>query len=253
MGNCFPTYKQHLDRLMHMPYTERFRPIKWDRGINGWWQDAQRCLGSWLLLISVGFKQPLHLCGSGSIWLRKGILLASDSLFFPPLDWHYYPEKHELLWLQETGMSWGLSSKTTQVWFPRGWHPVCSISHHCSNTPSHLHDLPCPQFHGHFTVPAPVLPLPSHPLGLFVCARDGIVWVMVELSASASTIKSPWFSPYFSDLSILETSEPLFGGISHAGDLWCDWQQGCCGACWTACLWEELSQQGLLGPSPFGR
>lgn len=79
MENCFPTYKQHLDR--HMPYSERFRPSKWDRGINGWQQDAQRCLGSWLLLISVGFKQPLHLCGSGSIWHFACFRLT---FFFPP-------------------------------------------------------------------------------------------------------------------------------------------------------------------------
>ena len=42
-------------------------------------------------------------------------------------------------------MSRCLNSRTTQVWFPRGWLPACSIPHHCSSTPSHFHDLPCPQ------------------------------------------------------------------------------------------------------------
>lgn len=53
--------------------------------------------GSWLLLVSVGFKQFLHFCVSGCLWLRKGILPVSDLLFFlPGTDWHYDQKNPEL-------------------------------------------------------------------------------------------------------------------------------------------------------------
>lgn len=68
-------------------------------------------------------------------------------------------------------------------------------------------------------VPAFLLPPPSHPLKLFGWVRDGIVWVMVGLSLGASSIKGLWFSPYFSDLIIPGTSEPLFGDICIVSSL----------------------------------
>lgn len=48
-----------------------------------------KCRSSWPVLISVGFKQFLHFCVSGCLWLRKGILPVSDLLFSPPgADWN---------------------------------------------------------------------------------------------------------------------------------------------------------------------